>query len=222
VVERRLHQLVAGIYLPAHDTHFAEHLGRGPMVDGRGTYQLAKLRAALEESPRRGLAVDVGAHVGLWTRILAMEFAAVVAIEPMAEHADCLRLNTAHQPNVTLHELALGDDLTGGRLSLERSEGIATARVSVFGDCVPASRLDDLGLSGVDFLKIDCEGFEVFVVRGGEETIRRDRPTVVIEQKKGRVSRYGVDRLAGVALLRSWGAEVKWLMAGDYCLAWGN
>ena len=217
-----LRRLVASIYLPLHDEHFAAHLLRGPMVDGRGTYQLAKLRAALAVSPRRGLAVDVGAHVGLWTRILAMEFAAVAAIEPMPEHAECLRLNTAHQPNVTLHELALGEEVAG-KLSFERSEeGIATARVAVFGDCVPACRLDDLSLSGVDFLKIDCEGYELFVVRGGEETIRRDRPTVVIEQKKGRASRYGVDRLAGVALLRSWGAEVKWLMAGDYCLTWGD
>lgn len=212
-------QLVAGMYLPAYDEHFAEHLRSGPLVDGRGTYQLAKLRAALDVSRRRGLAVDVGAHVGLWTRILAMEFASVVAIEPLPEHAACLRRNTAHQPNVVLHELALG--AAPGRLSLERTAGIATARVSIFGDVyVEACRLDDLRLAGVDLLKIDCEGFEHFVLRGAEETVRRDRPTIVIEQKKRRAERYGVDRLAGVALLRSWGAELMWDMAGDYCLAW--
>ena len=54
---------------------------------------------------------------------------------------------------------------------------------------------------------------------GAERTVRRDRPTVVIEQKK-RAGRYGVEQLAGVALLKSWGAKLMWQMAGDYCLAW--
>jgi FkbM family methyltransferase len=217
------YQIVAGIALPARDRHFAERLPQAPQFDGCATYQLAKLDRALEHCPRRGVAVDVGAQVGLWARVLAARFERVEAIEPAPEHAECLRRNTAGWANVQIHEIALGE--APGRLPLQRIAGVATALVCPQ-DCdadfwVPACRLDDLGLGPMDFLKIDCEGYEYFVVAGGERTIRRDRPVIVIEQKKRYVARYGLDRRQpAVKLLQSWGAVEFWAKAGDHCLGW--
>src|SRR5688572_22008568 len=91
-------QVVNGIHLPAWDTHFAEHLKKAPLVDGMGTYQYPKIEAALDVISQRGPggrghAVDVGAHVGLWSRILATHFDAVTAFEPIPEFCDCFLLN---------------------------------------------------------------------------------------------------------------------------------
>ncbi|RWD13572.1 MAG: FkbM family methyltransferase, partial [Mesorhizobium sp.] len=46
-----------------------------------------------------------------------------------------------------------------------------------------ARMLDSFGLAGIDFLKIDVEGFEKPILEGGEQTIRRERPVIIIEQK---------------------------------------
>lgn len=43
-------------------------------------------------------------------------------------------------------------------------------------------RLDDLGIEAkIDFIKIDVDGCENKVLRGAQETIRRDRPIIAIE-----------------------------------------
>jgi hypothetical protein len=46
---------------------------------------------------------------------------------------------------------------------------------------VPRVTLDSLGLTGVTFVKLDIEGHELHALRGARETIRRDRPTLLLE-----------------------------------------
>lgn len=80
-------------------------------------------------------------------------------------------------------------------------------------------RLDDLGIVGVDFLKVDCEGFDYYVMVGAEQTIRRDKPVIVTEQKPGAPSkRYGIPDQQALVLLRSWGYEVQNELNGDFIL----
>jgi len=46
---------------------------------------------------------------------------------------------------------------------------------------VPAERLDAFDLRSVGFIKIDVEGHKVSVLEGARETIRRERPNLVVE-----------------------------------------
>ncbi len=46
----------------------------------------------------------------------------------------------------------------------------------------PVFKLDSFGFENVDYIKIDVEGFEQRVLMGGEETIRKNLPLIVIEQ----------------------------------------
>ncbi len=218
-------QVVNGIYLPKGDTHFEEEIKRNPLIDGQGTYQWGKLSAALEVAPnRRGLALDIGAHVGLWTRILAREFQRVIAVEPTEEHVECLRKNIQpHEHKVSIWPFPLADEPRAIRLKL--GQFVATAHVCVEGEredfSFHAGTIDQYELKNLDFLKLDCEGFEYFVLKGGEETIRRWKPVIVVEQKKKRIQRYGLDRnQPAVRLLESWGAKEYWAKSGDHCLGW--
>jgi FkbM family methyltransferase len=210
---------IRGIWFPDSDTHFAAQLAHNPLIDGRGTYQFRKYQAALPHVSSRGHAVDVGSHVGLWSRVMALAFEKVTAFEPLAEHVACFERNI-QDPRVDLHQVALAEKAGALRLA---ADGInsGNAAVADTGEAVRARTLDSFRLKGVDLIKIDVEGFEVPAILGGEKTLKRDRPAVIVEQKpNGSAERYGRETTDAVDLLKSWGAEVVWEIGGDFLLVW--
>ncbi|TBE54465.1 FkbM family methyltransferase [Rhizobium ruizarguesonis] len=210
---------IRGIWFPDGDTHFAAQLAHNPQIDGRGTYQFRKYQEALRHGRGRGHAVDIGAHVGLWSRVMALDFAKVTAFEPLSEHVACFERNVA-AVHVTLHAVALAEKAGALRLAADRINS-GNAAVADTGEAVRARTLDSFRLKGVDLIKIDVEGFEVPVISGGEKTLKRDRPAVIVEQKpNGSAERYGRGTTDAVDLLRSWGAEVVWEIGGDFLLVW--
>ena len=208
----------AGIWLPDSDTHMAEWLEKSKPVAGRGTYQYRKLEAAHRLTRRHRTAVDVGAHVGTWSRILAGLYDRVHAFEPIPEHAACWRRNMEGVPNAVLTECGLG--------AFDHAVTMAHTTTNT-GECwvVPASsgalpirRMDDMGLVDVDLLKIDCEGYEPFVVEGGMETIRRDLPVIIVEQEAASAPRYGLRDREAVTMLEGMGYRVVEQLTNDYIL----
>ena len=81
---------VRGIWLPETEEHLIPHIERGPEFAGAGTYQLHKFQAAFPYIKNFRHAVDIGAHVGLWSRILARCFTRLTAFEPIENHRACL------------------------------------------------------------------------------------------------------------------------------------
>lgn len=224
-------KIVQGISLPFGDTHFAQHLEVSPLFKGKGTYQFAKIEKALASCPARGIAFDVGGHVGLWSRVLAAHFGRVVALEPLPTLQHHFRLNTADCPNVQLIPFAASNEndeidiMTVAENSGNGYVAVPGGQVGINGpfahrtQCV---RLDSLNMHGVDFIKIDVEGWELQVVEGARWTIQRDKPVMVVEQKPNNAERYGVKQRAAVDLLVSWGMVILWEKAGDVCLGWNG
>lgn len=141
--------------------------------------------------------LDIGASLGLWTIQLAYASqkigARVVAIEPSPKNCYYLNRNVALNKvdaNVEVRTLALGEasgparmwieagGFGNGRI-LERSEGEDYGE-----DCedVTLARLDDLKLPAgyvtCSFIKMDVEGFELSILRGGMEFIQKYRPVI--------------------------------------------
>jgi FkbM family methyltransferase len=136
---------------------------------------------------RGGVFVDVGANVGNHTlyALLFLGARKAIAFEPQPEALAILDINL--RPNgladrVEVHGLGLGDapgraaatlfpdNLAGTRLSPAPSGPFELAR----GD-------DLLGGEEVTFIKIDTEGFELRVLEGLRETLRRCRPPLFVE-----------------------------------------
>lgn len=210
---------VAGFWLPDSELHLIPFLEKSAQFYKGPTYQVDKFLACLPQIKRFGHAIDVGAHCGLWSRVMAKCFKKLDAFEPLPRHIECWRKNVL-DVNATLHECALGN--IGGDVAMleekdstgdSRIDSKATARVRI-------KTLDSLALSEVDYIKLDCEGFEYFAIKGGEETIRRDRPCLIVEQKPGKAKAYGIADGAAVGLLKSWGAALRFKQSGDYCLSW--
>lgn len=188
------------------------------VVDGQLTYQYRKFERAMTLLPmdRRRRAVDIGAHVGLWSMQLVKHFQFVFAFEPNPVVADLWRWNVTAK-NAALRAIALGE--TADRVGLKVYDGHSGhTQVSGPGN-VPMHTLDSFGFVDVDFIKIDVEGFEAAVVKGAEQTLLRCRPVMVVEQK-GEDGRLGLEPDGALRWLKRLGMQDADCIGGDYFMVW--
>jgi FkbM family methyltransferase len=216
---------VKGIWLPETEEHLIPHIEGAAEFAGAGTYQLRKFQAAVPYIRNFRHAVDVGAHVGLWARVLARCFARLTAFEPIEHHRECFEKNVrpGQGCEIELYPFALSgaEEVLRFAIAADNSGGThVKANDDGVGPQTVARTLDSFDLPPIDFLKIDCEGYEYFILKGAERTVRRDRPCIIVEQKPRKGSMYGLDDREAVKLLQSWGAELKFEISGDFCLVW--
>jgi len=221
-----------GICLPDGERHLQGWMNEvNRWVEGLPTYQYHKLEAAMKHLPprRRRVAIDVGAHVGLWSMHLVRLFDFTHAFEPMKEHRECFERNVPLAGRVLLYPHALG--AKSGWVGLGRrtpdSSGdtgvlnVPPAKAKEAGaEIAPLRTLDSYGIRRVDLLKVDCEGFEREVLHGAEETLRQSKPVVVVEQKPGMGQRYGFGETDAVKFLEGLGARRLQEISGDFIMGW--
>lgn len=210
-----------GVYLPEGEQHLIGMMSPGTkrfarLPDGRASYQRHKYQQALKYVRERGVFVDIGGHVGLWSMQAELDFAEIIAFEPHAEHAACYEKNC--RPENVLHRCALGEE--HGHVSLAGQKG-SSGDTHVAGDGeIPMFPLDYFEIDRIDLMKIDTEGYELPIILGASETIRRCKPVIVVEQK-GRDSMYfgGKAKGALAALKRMGMRELCAPISGDYFLS---
>lgn len=141
-----------------------------------------ELARVSEFVPPGGTAVDVGAWYGPWTRHLRRLADRVVAIEPNARLARGIK---AAFPDVEVVEAAASDHAGTAPLFLPPGGPAVGTSSLEYGDgrsvTVRLVPIDSLGLSDVRFMKVDVEGHELSALRGAADTIRRDRPVLLVE-----------------------------------------
>jgi FkbM family methyltransferase len=150
-------------------------------------------RAFLDLKPRDGdFVLDVGAHIGSYAlrySHLVGKGGTVLAFEPEPNNYRILTWNLQlnHIQNVEIRQEALGNFHGKSRLRISAHAGVhsfvrSSDEINQTGErVVSVVRLDDLDLDRLDLIKIDVEGFEVEVLKGGENTLRRFKPRMQIE-----------------------------------------
>lgn len=162
-------------WLPDEDTHFEEYFN----AQGNGEYQLQQRQKALSYVDKFDLALDIGGHVGFWSKPLSEKFVKVVAFEP---HQPFIDLFTLNAPKAQIIKVALGEH--DGQAELKVPDANTGAAYLQDGIGVPIKTLDSYGFRDIDFIKIDCEGYEFPIVKGASQTLKRCRPVVIVEQKQ--------------------------------------
>lgn len=168
---------------------------------------------------------DVGANFGYYALMLAAALRGeceVHAFEPSAStHARLVKHVALNGMEcVHPHRLALSD--VPGTASMNSRQGNSGASfLEMGGGEVAVTTLDEFvegrGLRRLDFMKIDVEGFEERVLRGGERTLRRLRPIVLLEVQPTTFERTGssvqrvVDLLTGAGY-QLWRAQKRRLV----------
>jgi FkbM family methyltransferase len=197
-------------FLPAGSAEFEAELAGGGRVLLRhrddigvvvllaGAFEPAETACARELASEGSVAIDVGANVGMFTVPMAIAVGSsgrVLAVEPCSENVLRLvrNLELNELDNVEVHGVALAEEEGEVLLQLGADPAFhSTAtvdRARATGDCtvVRAQTLDriwhEAGSPDVCFLKVDTEGGELDVLRGGSALLRAFRPSILLEAK---------------------------------------
>jgi len=141
-------------------------------------------------STRPRTCLDVGANVGDYSSLLLKETSAeVYAFEPArATYGELLKLNARFSKRFHPINVALSDTVGEAQLY---SHAAKSPTASLGAEIVPGAPSETVGvttldvfvheqkLSGLDFIKVDVEGFEREVFAGMQETLTRERPRFI-------------------------------------------
>lgn len=131
--------------------------------------------------------VDVGACIGTWSiahRLMYPE-ARITAFEPTYMNWGLCRRNTATL-DIKCWPIGLHSHLLPRQMFYLSEDNGDTGLYSLYGkiglpQLVDLDALDNARQPPIDLLKIDVEGNEINVLKGGEQTIRRDKPVLIVE-----------------------------------------
>ena len=210
-----------GWWFPDGETHFQRMLDKSVAKGGPARYQYQVRDRSLTHCQQFRTAIDIGANVGLWARDLCQRFQHVIAFEPVEIFRECL-ISNIDSWNLYIESCALGDRKTTANMIITE-ENMGHTHVdpnSIGNGTVEMRRLDEYNYQEVDYIKIDCEGFEYMVLKGAEETIRHCRPIVVIEQKPHDIYSAEYSQHAAIAVLESWGMRRLDQVKDDWIMGW--
>ena len=146
-------------------------------------YQKDNLDRALELVKNWTVAIDGGSNYGLMSYHMNSRFQQVLAFEIDDTLRTCLEANmkTFSCANVKIEACGLGHT--------EKSVDLVRTGKS-FGNFVnpeadsgnfPIRSIDSYNLDSVGFIKLDCEGYEPLIIQGGEQTIKRSFPVILMD-----------------------------------------
>lgn len=136
---------------------------------------------------------DIGANIGYYGLLAATKYGAEVqSFEPLPEYTDCIKKSSALNKitdRLKINQLALSDK-TGFAPFIKAGSGSSLEKT--FNDLPTLEKIDvetdtldnifkENNLLAPHFIKIDVEGHELSVLRGGENTITKAVPVMLIE-----------------------------------------
>lgn len=189
-------------------------------------YQKNRLDLSMQFINNFEVCVDIGSHCGLWSKHLVKLFKHVYAFEPVLEHRECF-IKNVRSDNYTLYPYALGDE--NKKVSMKTNNSSTMDTYVIPGNDVECKQLDAFDLKP-DFIKIDTEGYEYYILLGAENTIKQHKPVIILEQQKVDIDsklltrhqlipyakKYVVNDSKTFALLAEWGYDLCGNIYEDY------
>lgn len=140
------------------------------------------------------IVLEAGCHIGTHSMVISDLCKTLYCFEPFPSSNQILNKNIQlnNRDNVILSNNALGESIykTEFSWSFGHNPGASGLKNNPMGSPgghmedkieVDVVTIDSLNLSGLDFMKIDVEGFEINVINGGLKTIEKFRPIITLE-----------------------------------------
>lgn len=228
---------IKGIWFPDSDEHF-EH-----SMHSNGDYQREQFNTALKyiKPEDRGLFIDVGAHVGLWSRMaLKNGFKQILSFEPSRVNFECLTKNLEDMSELQQkgsgargYNCGLSNEHEEVMIALEKSNNSGSISIvpstcrecgnTISGEKVGLRVFDDMydrenipvDFVGKILIKIDVQGYEAKVVRGMTNFIKEYKPIIIVEQMCN-----GKQDLEATEYLQTLGMKVLETIHKEVILGW--
>lgn len=160
---------------------------------------------------------DVGSNYG-WHSIKSSPFCETVySFEPQkyihdVQMSSILENNIS---NIKLYNCGIGDTNETKEMSPidynNPSIHMGDLSVGVGGEKIEVRTLDSFNLDRLDFIKIDVQGYEKFVLNGAENTIKTYKPIIIIEMEEHQLRRFNYGVVELFELIRSFGYYIYFL-----------
>lgn len=155
------------------------------------------------------VAIDLGAQTGCFSLLAKyLPNSMWYAFEPIEEAANILKKNLAINDihNVYVQQMAaahysgmailtMPSQNAWGLSTLGTKDYRFTPQIQREVECV---RLDDFvaayHIKKVHFMKLDTEGYELFILRGGKNMLMRDHPIMIMEYNESNMKQCGVSK----------------------------
>lgn len=210
-------------WLPENDKHLEDKLKEQSVVNRGYDYQTQQRDYAIllnkKYKRRNRLAIDIGAHVGLWAIDLSNNFDMVQTFEPVTEFRNCLFKNIEENKieNIVVNEVALGNENKEVNMAIDETNTGATHIGNKHNNyIVKMKKLDDYNFKLVDFIKIDTEGYELQVLKGAKQTLIDYKPMIVVEMKEKNLAEFNVSPGDIDAYLRGLGYLLDNVVNSEY------
>jgi FkbM family methyltransferase len=186
-------------------THYSRH------PDYMG--QLGRLTSLLKKKYPRLAAIDIGANVGDTACIIkSAADIPLLCIEGDGFTFGFLEKNIRQFQNTAAHNFFLGEKTGGITAAFEKSGWNATIKPGKN----PSSKkinilsLDDFlakqpGVENFKLLKIDTEGFDCSIIRGGAKFIQQVHPIITFEYNRENMDAIGENGLTTLSMLAGFG-----------------
>jgi len=183
-------------WLPDNEIHLKEKIEEQSVINRGFDYQTQQRDYAIllnkKFKRRNRFAVEIGGHVGLWAVDICNNFDFVEIFEPVEEFRKCLHRNLKDRniDNYKIQPFALGSKEQQTHIDIDPENSGNTHINHNSKTVVDVKKLDNFNYDHVDFIKIDTEGYEYFVLKGAEKTIKKHKPTIVVEIKDKHLERF--------------------------------
>lgn len=139
---------------------------------------------------RRGVLIDVGAHIGYYSLYMLPRVTAVYCFEPDPRARRMLEDNVKNQQNVFVFPWAVGEAAGRARFVLEEHAELSHLGTEtddpnkfIVVDAVTIDSFVSTRHLEVEIIKIDVEGHDAEVVLGATRVLREQQPLVLTEAK---------------------------------------
>jgi len=171
-LDKKIHLNEGGWYWPIDDIN--QSCWKGTLKHKETPQKLFKYIKNKE------VCVTAGANCGFFVKQYAYLFDFVYAFEPEPINFYCLNLNIK-ESNVFKIQSFLGNEHK--LYDIEYSQDIGGHNIGKYPKpgSIPMLKIDDLNLSSCSMIQADVEGYEINLLKGGVETIRKYFPLIVVE-----------------------------------------
>ena len=163
-----IEQLSDGLWVPSTDAQIEQWREKGyPHMQDKCLKQFVKW--CEKNNKKFSLILDIGAWCGTWSMAMQKYADEIYCYEPNKIHFECLIKNLKTFQHIKLHNHAVGN--RDGKIKLTSETATQNTRVLLEEGETVILKLDSMDIHNPDMLKIDVEGLEMEVLKGGNKLL---------------------------------------------------